>query len=254
MTHASDQGGDSRKRVLTEALPLFVKSGYADTLTSAIARAAATSESQITRVFGDKFGVLRAVHERCWNEIYPQLAAAEADPNLAGPGERILAVARTMLSMYFDSRRDMLLIAIQHCGSADLLVSRRPDLPFNAKACDRYVEMISSLCDETVNEGTAPRGVTAASLRDTILGTITETIVGWYVNDRAGRPANNSGVNEALGAVSILVAGRASVKSTLAQTHRRIRRTIPPISLKKENWNYIPGKKPSVDVTQGIRS
>jgi AcrR family transcriptional regulator len=59
----------SRNRLLNAAKKLFAAHGYEQTATSAIARAAATSESQLMRYFGGKAGVLEALFEEAWVDL-----------------------------------------------------------------------------------------------------------------------------------------------------------------------------------------
>src|SRR3990167_2005243 len=59
----------SRARLLASARTLFARLGYEQTPTSAIAREAGTSESQLVRSFGGKAGLLEAIFEESWRPI-----------------------------------------------------------------------------------------------------------------------------------------------------------------------------------------
>jgi AcrR family transcriptional regulator len=59
----------SRERLLRAAKQLFAAHGYEQTATSAIARAAGTSESQLMRYFGGKIGLLEALFEAAWIDL-----------------------------------------------------------------------------------------------------------------------------------------------------------------------------------------
>jgi AcrR family transcriptional regulator len=59
----------SRDRLLKAAKRLFAAQGYEQTATSAIARAAGTSESQLMRYFGGKVGLLEALFEAAWEDL-----------------------------------------------------------------------------------------------------------------------------------------------------------------------------------------
>ena len=61
--------GSSRSRLLRAAKRLFARLGYEQTATSAIAREAGTSESQLMRYFGGKVGLLDALFNDAWAEI-----------------------------------------------------------------------------------------------------------------------------------------------------------------------------------------
>jgi AcrR family transcriptional regulator len=94
----------SRERLLESAKRLFAANGYEQTATSAIAREAGTSESQLMRYFGGKAGLLDALFEDAWTHLNERVARA-----IKGAG----------------SHRDALLDAIQAIVSA---LSRDSDL------------------------------------------------------------------------------------------------------------------------------
>lgn len=56
----------SRQRLVAAARTLFAEHGYGQTSTAAIAREAATSESQVVRYFKSKAGLLETVFDDCW--------------------------------------------------------------------------------------------------------------------------------------------------------------------------------------------
>lgn len=72
----------SRERLLAAAKRLFAAQGYEQTATSAIARDARTSESQLMRYFGGKIGLLDALFDDAWRDLNTQvreLMTAEVD-------------------------------------------------------------------------------------------------------------------------------------------------------------------------------
>jgi AcrR family transcriptional regulator len=66
----------SRTRLLQAAKRLFALQGYEQTATSAIARDAGTSESQLMRYFGGKVGLLDALFEEGWAELNNRVKTA----------------------------------------------------------------------------------------------------------------------------------------------------------------------------------
>lgn len=59
----------SRTRLLAAGKSLFARMGYENTATSAVAREAGTSESQLVRQFGSKAGLLEAILEEGWRPL-----------------------------------------------------------------------------------------------------------------------------------------------------------------------------------------
>ena len=86
----------SRERLLDAAKRLFAAQGYEQTATSAIAREAGTSESQLMRYFGGKNGLLEALFEDAWTHLNARVnrAVHKADGNREG----LLAAIQSIVS------------------------------------------------------------------------------------------------------------------------------------------------------------
>ena len=84
----------SRSRLLQAAKRLFARHGYEQTATSAIAREAGTSESQLMRYFGGKVGVLDALFEEAWSELNSRVRAAVSES--ASGREAVLVALQTV--------------------------------------------------------------------------------------------------------------------------------------------------------------
>jgi AcrR family transcriptional regulator len=84
----------SRERLLDAAKRLFAAHGYERTATSAIAREAGTSESQLMRYFGGKVGLLEALFEDAWAHLNERVARAvrAAEGNRASLLEAVQSV------------------------------------------------------------------------------------------------------------------------------------------------------------------
>jgi AcrR family transcriptional regulator len=59
----------SHDRILQAGRELFAEDGYENTTTSAIARKAGTSESQLIKHFGSKEGLLEAIYDQAWQRM-----------------------------------------------------------------------------------------------------------------------------------------------------------------------------------------
>lgn len=79
--HPSDAPhAPSRERLLQAAKRLFAAQGYEQTATSAIAREAGTSESQLMRYFGGKTGVLDALFDEAWTALNARVQRVIDEP------------------------------------------------------------------------------------------------------------------------------------------------------------------------------
>lgn len=92
----SVEPGSSRTRLLQAAKRLFALQGYEQTATSAIAREAGTSESQLMRYFGGKVGLLDALFNDAWGELNDRVRQAIA--NSSSPSDALLALLQTITS------------------------------------------------------------------------------------------------------------------------------------------------------------
>src|SRR3954464_14938208 len=59
----------SHERILRAGRDLFAEDGYESSTTSAIARRAGTSESQLIKHFGSKEGLLEGIFDQAWQRM-----------------------------------------------------------------------------------------------------------------------------------------------------------------------------------------
>ena len=104
----------SRERLLDAAKRLFAAQGYEQSATSAIAREAGTSESQLMRYFGGKVGLLEALFEEAWTHLNARIekAISSADDNRQALVEGIDALVAVLardndlaILLLFEGRR-----------------------------------------------------------------------------------------------------------------------------------------------------
>ena len=70
----------SHDRILQSGRELFAGDGYENTTTSAIARRAGTSESQLIKHFGSKEGLLEAIYDEAWEQMASGLRRVQEAP------------------------------------------------------------------------------------------------------------------------------------------------------------------------------
>ncbi len=86
--------GPTRERLLQAAKQLFAEKGFENASTVAIARAAATSESQLVKHFGSKEGLLEAIFEDSWEQIGKQMRSLASLPT---PAEKLRTLLETIV-------------------------------------------------------------------------------------------------------------------------------------------------------------
>ena len=85
----------SHDRILLSARALFSSQGYEHATTSAIARMAGTSESQLIKHFGSKEGLLEAIFDQSWQRISKALASEL--PKCETPYDKLRALIELIL-------------------------------------------------------------------------------------------------------------------------------------------------------------
>ena len=95
VTESTPQKLSTHQRILQAAKKLFAARGYEHASTSAIARQAGTSESQLMKHFGSKAGLLEAIFNEGWGQIGEEARAASQ--NLNSPMEKLAAISGCVL-------------------------------------------------------------------------------------------------------------------------------------------------------------
>jgi AcrR family transcriptional regulator len=186
---STDPGSDSQKiggfsshdRILLAAKHLFATRGYENTSTVAIARAANTSESQLTKHFGSKEGLLQAILEQGWEEM---AAVVPAMPNLASPAARLQALLEMTLSAF---ERDPELKTLM------LLEGRRirkeGHMVMLTAGYLRLVKLADGLLTEMKAAGELREDVAPQALRSALMGMLEAMMRDQVLAQRADFPA-----------------------------------------------------------------
>ena len=98
------ESATSRERLLASGKSLFGRLGYEQTSTSAIAREAGTSESQLVRYFGGKSGLLEAIFNESWSGLNEEISRHLTE---AEHGREAIVRILTMVTAAFGRDHDM---------------------------------------------------------------------------------------------------------------------------------------------------
>jgi AcrR family transcriptional regulator len=85
----------SHDRILQSGRKLFAEDGYENTTTSAIARRAGTSESQLIKHFGSKEGLLEAIFDDAWQRMTAGLQSVQE--GTVDPVEKLRALTDLLM-------------------------------------------------------------------------------------------------------------------------------------------------------------
>jgi len=86
----------SHDRILQAGRELFAEDGYENTTTSAIARRAGTSESQLIKHFGSKEGLLEGIFDKAWQRMAQGVRHVQEGD--VPPLERLRALTELMIA------------------------------------------------------------------------------------------------------------------------------------------------------------
>jgi TetR/AcrR family transcriptional regulator, cholesterol catabolism regulator len=155
----------SRERLVEAAKTLFFERGYEATSTMSICRLAGTSESQLSKHFGGKQGILQAIFEYAWQQINP--AVRLATESIASPREKLRVTIDMVLNFLAKDLRLRTLFLLEGRrarGDGKLVVLVLGFLEF--------VNMVDEIMQQIVEEGTIAGHLHPQALRSALMGAI----------------------------------------------------------------------------------
>ncbi len=153
----------SRPRLLAAGKTLFARLGYEQTSTSAIAREAETSESQLARYFGGKSGLLEAIFEESWKPLNGLVLSKVA--SAANAREAVLAVVSTIVNGFGDDQELALIFMFEGRrlrGSEHRVMLSKGFLEFS--------ELFRRLVERGQKDGSFSSDFSAAALASALMG------------------------------------------------------------------------------------
>lgn len=153
----------SHDRILLSARSLFSSQGYENATTSAIARMAGTSESQLIKHFGSKEGLLGAIFDQSWQRVSKALGQKLSECET--PFDKLRALSELMIDALerdMDLRTLMLLEGrrIRKHGAMVVLT-------------DGFLQMVATidgLLEEMRQTGQLQPGLNSQAVRSALIG------------------------------------------------------------------------------------
>jgi len=178
----------SHDRILRAAQSLFASDGYENTTTSAIARNAGTSESQLIKHFGSKEGLLEAIFEQAWQRIGPPLDRAVADAKT--PTAQLRALAEVMLSSLGRDEELATLLFLE-----GRRIRRHGHIVLLSGGFLQLVERIDRLLAAMQEAGELRPGLALQAVRSALIGVLEGMLRDQLLARRVGYPASFSGAD-----------------------------------------------------------
>jgi AcrR family transcriptional regulator len=173
----------SHDRILLSARSLFSSQGYENATTSAIARMAGTSESQLIKHFSSKEGLLAAIFDQSWLRVSKSLSTVLAECET--PYDKLRALAELMIDALEkdkDLRTLMLLEGrrIRKHGSMVVLT-------------EGFLQMVSTLdrlLEEMRQSGQLQPDLNVQAVRSALIGAFEGLLRDQILADRGNYPAS----------------------------------------------------------------
>lgn len=201
--------GSTHERILRVAKTLFANRGYEHTSTSAIARQAGTSESQLMKHFGSKAGLLEAIFTAGWTDITQQAQAGVE--GLADPIKKLQAMSATVLSCLERDPELKLLVLLE-----GRRIRKEGQMVALTEGFLRFVELADGVLSEMSAAGMLLPGLSAQAARSALMGMIEGMLRDRFLAERVGFPAhfNLEQVRDILNlALKAMVATQASTQA-----------------------------------------
>lgn len=176
----TDDTQTSRGRLLTAGKSLFSRLGYEQTATSAIAREAGTSESQLVRYFGGKSGLLDAIFNESWrdlNDVVKQTIAASEHGR-----EAILGVFSLMTAAFAQDPEvaSLFMFEGRRLRGTEVALS---------KGFQQFNDLVCGLIQRGQSDGSFRTDVNDAALASAMMGAAEGMIRDRLIAVRAGKEA-----------------------------------------------------------------
>lgn len=175
----------SHDRILLSARTLFSSQGYENATTSAIARMAGTSESQLIKHFGSKEGLLAAIFDRAWQDVARALGAVLAQCET--PFDRLRALAELMIDA-LESDKDLRILMLLEGRR----IRKHGSMVVLTEGFLRMVGTVDRLLIEMKEAGQLRQDLNIQAVRSALIGAFEGLLRDQVLADRGNYPADYS--------------------------------------------------------------
>jgi TetR/AcrR family transcriptional regulator len=203
-------GASSRERLLQAAKRLFAAKGYEDTSTSAIARTAGTSESQLVKHFGGKEGLLEAIFDEAWQRM--NRSARQALQNSGAPSDKLMILTGFIMTALERDPELKLLLLLE-----GRRVRKGGQWVSLAQGFLDFVRLVDEVLSDIRRAGQLRSGLRPQCVRSALMGMLEGMIRDQLLARRAGYPAqfNSKEIRRVFNtAIASFVGSKPSIRST----------------------------------------
>jgi AcrR family transcriptional regulator len=175
----------SHDRILQTARALFSSLGYENTTTSAIARNAGTSESQLIKHFGSKEGLLEAIFDANWKRMGQ--AIQQALEQRETPLERLQALTELMIGALEQDKELRTLMLLE-----GRRIRRHGHMVVLTRGFLRLVHLIDGVLREMQEKGQLQPHLKVEAIRSALIGSFEGLLRDQLLAERMDYPAHYS--------------------------------------------------------------
>lgn len=176
----------SHDRILQAGRELFAGDGYENTTTSAIARRAGTSESQLIKHFGSKEGLLESIFDQGWKRMEGGLR--EALTREGRPADRLYAVTGLLIEAF---ERDPELRTLMLLEGRR--IRRHGHMVILTRGFLRLVGVVDEVLREMQAVGQLRSDLSVEAVRSALIGSIEGLLRDQLLAERGSYPARYDG-------------------------------------------------------------
>ncbi len=176
----------SHDRILRAGRDLFAEDGYENTTTSAIARRAGTSESQLIKHFGSKEGLLEGVFDRAWQRMAQGVRHVQEAPT--PPLEKLRALTEMMISALENDKQLRTLMLLE-----GRRIRKHGHMVMMTRGFQQVLAVIDGLLRELQTAGRMKPDLHPQAVRSALIGAFEGLLRDQLLAERAGFPATYDG-------------------------------------------------------------
>jgi AcrR family transcriptional regulator len=173
----------SRDRILQAGRDLFAEDGYEHTTTSAIARRAGTSESQLIKHFSSKEGLLEGIFDQAWQRM--ALGMEHVSAGGALPLERLRALIELMITALEGDRQLRTLMLLE-----GRRIRKRGHMVILTSGFQQALAVLDGLFRELQAAGMLRPGLHPEAVRSALIGAFEGLLRDQLLAERADFPAH----------------------------------------------------------------
>lgn len=176
----------SHDRILQAGRELFAEDGYENTTTSAIARKAGTSESQLIKHFGSKEGLLEAIYDQAWQRMAQGFRHVQEAYDT--PLDKLRAVTEMLIGALERDKEISTLMLLE-----GRRIRKHGHLVLLTRGFQQVVGLVDGLLREMRDKGVLRQDLDPEAIRSALIGAFEGLLRDQLLAERAEYPAHYDG-------------------------------------------------------------